>query len=258
MPSRADNLRTLGLAPGASADEAKAAFKRLALKLHPDKNPAPDAIERFQAVSAAFEAVMQADDRSAEAESMLADPLADLFGSGWARGFADGSLDPEAVLAQARQRAMAEAGQASDPFAAAAAEMGLDVSTEELRAMLEGMPPDLGGAGGLGGLGGLGLDAESLAGMGALPELTPEMLAEGGNPFKAFFDAMPESQRGPMMALFEKTFPAFLANELEEQQLQESRERQRERREWKAQGATAREPRATGAEGEGSGTWSWR
>ena len=40
------------------------------------------------------------------------------------------------------------------------------------------------------------------------------------NPFKEFFDSMPEDQRGPMMALFEKTFPAFLAQEMEEQQMQ--------------------------------------
>ncbi|KAL1515382.1 hypothetical protein AB1Y20_002010 [Prymnesium parvum] len=213
MLARSAALRELGLPPAASGDEAKAAFRRLALKLHPDKNPAPDANERFQALAHAFESVMRADDRTAEAEAVLSDPLAEVFGANWARGFADGSLDPHAALQRARERAMAEEA-AGDPLADAAAAMGLDLGAEELRAMLEAMPSDLRGGDGLDGL--EGLDASAAAG---LPEITPEMLADGGNPFKAFFDAMPEAQRGPMMALFEKTFPAFLANELEEQQL---------------------------------------
>ena len=75
-----------------------------------------------------------------------------------------------------------------------------------------------GGEGGLGDLAALGGD---FAALGALPAVPGDGAA---NPFKEFFDSMPEDQRGPMMALFEKTFPAFLAQEMEEQQMQAENE----------------------------------
>ncbi|ETW09384.1 hypothetical protein H310_01739 [Aphanomyces invadans] len=47
--------RTLGLAPGASNDEVRLAYKRLALQYHPDKNrDGIDTTEVFQRISAAY------------------------------------------------------------------------------------------------------------------------------------------------------------------------------------------------------------
>ncbi|KAF6251511.1 hypothetical protein COO60DRAFT_610828 [Scenedesmus sp. NREL 46B-D3] len=45
----------LGVAATASADEIKAAYRKLALQLHPDVNPAPDAAEGFKLAKEAYE-----------------------------------------------------------------------------------------------------------------------------------------------------------------------------------------------------------
>ena len=47
----------LGLQPGSDRDEIKAAFRKLALKYHPDINP--DAAEKFAKVKAAAEALLK-------------------------------------------------------------------------------------------------------------------------------------------------------------------------------------------------------
>lgn len=55
MPS---HYETLGLAPQASQQEIKQAYRELAKKLHPDKNPDPKAAEQFREVSAAYETLV--------------------------------------------------------------------------------------------------------------------------------------------------------------------------------------------------------
>ncbi|KUF82669.1 DnaJ protein 1 [Phytophthora nicotianae] len=48
---------TLGLARGATQDDVKKAYRKLALQFHPDKNPDPAATARFQLLSAAYKRV---------------------------------------------------------------------------------------------------------------------------------------------------------------------------------------------------------
>ena len=48
MKSKNDYYKVLGLEKGASAAEIKKAYRKSALKLHPDKNTAPRADEAFK------------------------------------------------------------------------------------------------------------------------------------------------------------------------------------------------------------------
>jgi len=53
----------LGVSPSASESEIKKAFKKLALKVHPDKNPDEAACEKFIEVSRAHEVLSDAKKR---------------------------------------------------------------------------------------------------------------------------------------------------------------------------------------------------
>ena len=49
---------TLGLEPGADEDEIRRAFRRLALRAHPDRNPAPGADDRMRLLVEARDALL--------------------------------------------------------------------------------------------------------------------------------------------------------------------------------------------------------
>jgi curved DNA-binding protein CbpA len=174
----------LGLDTSASEAEAKAAFRKLALRHHPDKSRAADAHARFQRISDAYALVVREIRRGAGAtDDELFDPLADVFGEGWARKFAEGTVDPSAVFAQARADARrAGVGAAEDD----------DEDEDDDEAGLR--------------------EAMAAVGLGGSAD------GDESNPFKSFFDSLPDDERPAMLALFEKTFPAFLASELEDEQ----------------------------------------
>lgn len=50
-----DYYEILGVSKNATLDEIKAAYRRLALKWHPDKNKSPEATEKFKQINKAFE-----------------------------------------------------------------------------------------------------------------------------------------------------------------------------------------------------------
>lgn len=56
----ADCYRELGVAPGASDAEVKAAWRRLAAHWHPDRNPSPQALQKIQRINRALEGIRRA------------------------------------------------------------------------------------------------------------------------------------------------------------------------------------------------------
>merc|ERR1712130_920733 len=50
-----DFYKVLGIVKGATDDEIKKAYRKMALKYHPDKNKAPDADEKFKDIAYAYE-----------------------------------------------------------------------------------------------------------------------------------------------------------------------------------------------------------
>ena len=60
----ADPYKTLGVSPGASADEIKKAYRKLAKKLHPDVNPGNKRVEtQFKEATAAYDLLSDAEKR---------------------------------------------------------------------------------------------------------------------------------------------------------------------------------------------------
>lgn len=50
-----DYYRTLGIQKGANDEDIKKAYRKLALKFHPDKNKAAGAEEKFKEIAEAYE-----------------------------------------------------------------------------------------------------------------------------------------------------------------------------------------------------------
>ena len=59
-----DYYAILGVPRDAGADDVKKAYRKMALKFHPDKNKASDAEERFKEIAEAYEVLSDADKRA--------------------------------------------------------------------------------------------------------------------------------------------------------------------------------------------------
>lgn len=63
-PDGGDYYSALGVSPTASAEEIKAAYKRMALQYHPDRNKASNAEEKFKTISEAYAVIGNKDKRA--------------------------------------------------------------------------------------------------------------------------------------------------------------------------------------------------
>src|SRR6267142_1248243 len=90
MPAKRDYYEVLGVERKSSEEEIKKAYRKLAVKFHPDKNPGdPQAEEKFKEIGEAYDVLMDADKRAAydryghAAFSSGAGPRAGGFGGGF-------------------------------------------------------------------------------------------------------------------------------------------------------------------------------
>lgn len=96
MAAKRDYYEVLGLQKGASDDEIKRAFRRLAMKYHPDRNKEPDAGEKFREINEAYQVLSDPNKRAAydqggfdAMDGSRADGGGDPFGGFGGADFAD-------------------------------------------------------------------------------------------------------------------------------------------------------------------------
>ena len=63
MSSKRDYYEVLGVGRGASAQEVKSQYRKMALKFHPDRNKSPEAAEHFKEVSEAYAVLSEPEKR---------------------------------------------------------------------------------------------------------------------------------------------------------------------------------------------------
>jgi molecular chaperone DnaJ len=90
-PMSTDYYEVLGVSRDASPEQIKKAYRRLAMKLHPDVATEPDAAERFKRVAEAYE-VLQ-DPKKRDLYDRGGDPLGGGMGGFGAGGFGAGGFD---------------------------------------------------------------------------------------------------------------------------------------------------------------------
>ena len=88
MAEKRDYYEVLGLKKGASDDEIKKAFRKLAMKYHPDKNPDnKEAEEKFKEINEAYACLSDPEQKSKYDKFGHAGVDPNSFGGGFGGGF---------------------------------------------------------------------------------------------------------------------------------------------------------------------------
>jgi len=96
---RKDYYKLLGVGKDADANEIKRAYRKMAVKLHPDKNPGDEHAEaKFKDMQEAYETLSDPEKKARyDNGDDLLDP-ADMFGGGGGMGGGMGGIDPEILF----------------------------------------------------------------------------------------------------------------------------------------------------------------
>jgi molecular chaperone DnaJ len=89
MPTKRDYYEVLGLTKSATAADIKSAYRKMALKYHPDKNKAKDAEEKFKEINEAYQILSDAEKKKAYDQFGHAafDPASGMGGNPFNGGF---------------------------------------------------------------------------------------------------------------------------------------------------------------------------
>ena len=98
--SKRDYYEILGVSKSASADEIKKAYRKLAIKYHPDKNPGDkSAEEKFKEAAEAYEVLSDAD-KKARYDQFGHAGVGGAAGGGYGGGFGGGGMSMEDIFSQ--------------------------------------------------------------------------------------------------------------------------------------------------------------
>lgn len=111
--TRVEALRILGLEPNATPAEVKRAYRQLVKAVHPDKNRAPNAEQRFKRVQEAYEFISAIEDQGQTKERVAREYRDRAASEAWARAAREWA-ERETKQSEERESAEKEAKERAD------------------------------------------------------------------------------------------------------------------------------------------------